>query len=378
MELNDETPTQAVIRSKVRHMTIPFFCRPLIHFGLLLALSNSTVAVGGDIRIPGATVQLINECSIPARDSGQLIQLSAQKGKTVTKGQVVAVLENQQQELALSHAKLKNNIATLLSKSDLNLQSATAKVEEVEAALQVRKIALQVAKKEASDNVAISIAEAETKLRRLERQRAEKARETFERSVSESQMDRLKTDQQRWELEISKATTEQAVKKLKPAAEEAAIQQTQKEIAGSRVAFKVAEQTQAIAELNQQLENNAVQAAMWHLELRNVRSPIDGVVASVALQQGEWVEAGTAVVRIIDLKRLRVEGLLPAEQASQSLVGQAAEIRLGDRRFPASVVSVGREIDPVDQLVSIYAEFDNSNGDVMPGAIAELIVKDRK
>ncbi|MEP3478889.1 MAG: HlyD family efflux transporter periplasmic adaptor subunit [Fuerstiella sp.] len=358
-------------------MTSQSILRSFLSLGFLLSFTNAPVAVGDNIRISQATVQLINECSIPARDSGQLILVSALQGKAVTKGQVVAVLENQQQELALSHAKLKNNIATLLSESDLNLLSATAKVEEVEAALRVRKIALQVAEKEANSNVAVSIAEAESKLRQLERQRAEKARQTFERSVSESQMDRLKTDQQRWQLEVSKATTEQAVRKLKPAAEQAAIQQAQKEIARSKVALQVEQQNQAVAVLNQQLEGNAVQAAMWNLELRNVRSPIDGIVASVDLQQGEWVEAGTVVVRIIDLKRLRVEGLLQAKLASQNLVGQAAEVRIGDQRIPASVVYVGREIDPIDQLVSIYAEFDNPNGDVLPGAIAELIVSDK-
>lgn len=358
-------------------MTLRTVFRSFLPLGILFAFTDATVATGDSIRISDATVQLINECSIPARDSGQLILVSAQKGKAVAKGQVVAVLENQQQELALSHAKLKNNIATLLSKSDLNLIAATAKVEEFESALLVRKIALQVAEKEADSNVAISIAEAESKLRKLERERAEKAREAFEGSVSESQIDRLKTDQQRWQLEVSKATTEQAVKMLKPAAERAAIQQAQKEIAHSKVGLQVEQQNQAIAVLNQQLEGNAVQAAMWNLELRNVRSPIDGIVASVDLQQGEWVEAGTAVVRIIDLTRLRVEGLLPAKLATQNLVGRTAEIRIGDRRIPASVVYVGREIDPIDQLVSIYAEFDNPNGDVLPGAIAELIVSDQ-
>lgn len=345
---------------------------------LTLAFTHFMIPAAAEIRISGATVALINECSIPARDSGQLKTLTVKKGDSVTKGQVVAALENQQQELALNHATLKLNIASLLSKSQLNLSSARAKTEAVEAALQVRKVALQVANKEANDNVAISIAEAESRLRQLERQRAEKARESFERSVSESQMDRLKTDQKRWELEISKATTEQAVKQLKPAAEEAAIQQAQKELAQSQLAVQVEHQNRVVAELNQQLEDNAVEAAKWNLELRNVRSPIDGVVASITFQSGEWVEAGAAIVRIIDLKRLRVEGLLPADQASQKLVGQVAEIHVGDQIIPASVTYVGQEIDPVDQLVSIFAEFDNSNGLVLPGSIAKLIVKGTK
>lgn len=359
-------------------MTMEQFKRPNFLIGLVLCMSCPLLADGADIRISAATVQLISECNIPARDSGQLIQLSAKKGQSVAKGQVVAVLENQQQELALSHAKLKNNIATLLSNSELNLLAARAKVEEVEAGIQVRQIALQVAKKEASDDVAISIAEAETKLRQLERRRAEKARETFERSVSESQMDRLKTDQQRWELEVNKARTEQAVRQLKPAAEEAAIQQAKKEIARSKVALQVEQQNRVVAELNQQLERNAVDLANWNLELRNVRSPIDGIVASVQFQQGEWVEAGVAVVRIIDLRRLRVEGLLPADQASQKLVGRIAEIQVGDQIIAASITYVGKEIDPVDQLVSVYAEFDNLNGNILPGSIAELVIKDSK
>ena len=359
-------------------MTIHPINHATVVAAFMLAITGHLGTVCAEIRISGATVQIINECNIPARDSGQLIQLSVQKGMPILKDTVVAVLENQHQKLALSHAKLKNEIATVLSKSDLSLQSAKAKVEEVEAALQVREIALQVAEKEAEGDVAISIAKAETKLRQLERQRAEKARKTFKGSVSESQMDRLKTDQTRWELEVHKATTEQAVKQLKPAAERAAIQQAQKEIARSQVALQVEQQNQIVAQFNQQLEENAVQSAMWNLERRNVRSPIDGIVASVSFQPGEWVEAGSAVVRIIDLKKLRVEGLLPAAQAAQKLVGQAAEIRMGGQTLPASITYVGQEIDPVDQLVSVYAEFDNVNQQVLPGAIAELIIKDPK
>ena len=70
--------------------------------------------------------------------------------------------------------------------------------------------------------------------------------------------------------------------------------------------------------------------------------------------------------------------MLPADQATQKLVGQAAEIRMGGQTLPASITYVGQEIDPVDQLVSVYAEFDNVNQQVLPGAIAELIIKDPK
>lgn len=337
-------------------------------------LLTENVSFGQDLTIKGATVQLLQECRIPARVSGQVTMISVKEGAAIKQGQIVAVLENRQQELAVQHAELKADIAALMSNSDLNLKAAQAKVEVAEAARNVRIVALDVAEKEATDDVAVAIAEAETKLRQLERQRAENARKAFERSVSESQMDRLKTDEQRWKLEVTKATSEQAVRKLKPNAEKAAIDQAQKEIKRSQIALQVEQESLVIAKVNEQLEKNAVQSALWNLELRNIRSPIDGSVASMECQPGEWVEAGNPVLRIINLNRLKVEGLLAADRASQKLVGRPAEIRVNGKSVKGVVTHVGREIDPVDQLVSVYVEFKNEDGDVLPGAIADLVI----
>lgn len=350
----------------------------LIRYGCSFAafwLLTSTPVFSGEIRISEATVQLLQECRIPARVSGQVTMISTKEGETIKQGQIIAVLENRQQELAVQHAELKANIAALMSKSRLNLQAAQARIEATQAAKQVRIVALDVAKKEAKDDVAIAIAEAETKLRQLERQRAESARKTYERSVSESQLDRLKTDEQRWKLEIAKASTEQAVRKLKPQAEQAAIEQAEKEITQSQLALQVEEQNQMVAKVNEQIEKNAVQSALWDLELRNIRSPISGTVAGMECQPGEWVEAGSTVIRVINLAKLRAEGLMPAANASQKLVGQPVKIRFNDQTIVGKVSYVGHEIDPIDQLVSIYVEFENTGGSVLPGTIAELLIE---
>lgn len=327
-----------------------------------------------DIVISSARIQLLKECRVSAADAGQLTVFDVQEGSTVQAGQVIAELENRSQKLALEQAQLKVRIAEMMSASDLNLKAAIAKVDEAEASRVARQIALEVAEKQAENRTAIGIAEAESKLRELEIERAKKAKSTYQGSVSGAQLDRLRTDLERWKLEIERANNEQAVRSLQPQAEKAAVVQVEKEIARTRVAVDLERQNRDVARVNQQIGKSELQLAEWNLELRNIRSPISGVVSSVEHQKGEWVEKGAVVLRIINLDRLRIEGLLPAKFANRNLVGQQVQAVVQGQRILGEVVYVGREIDPVDQVVSIYAEFDNPDQKILPGTICDMTI----
>ena len=53
-----------------------------------------------------------------------------------------------------------------------------------------------------------------------------------------------------------------------------------------------------------------LQAAEDEIELRAIRSPLDGVVVEIRTQQGEWVGPGDPMLRIVYMDRLSIDGFL--------------------------------------------------------------------
>ncbi|MEO2019757.1 MAG: biotin/lipoyl-binding protein [Fuerstiella sp.] len=71
------------------------------------------------IQVSQVTISLVRESDIPARDAGTLEEVVFTEGQSVTKGQIVAVLENQQQRLKLKAAELNLEVARLRAADDL-------------------------------------------------------------------------------------------------------------------------------------------------------------------------------------------------------------------------------------------------------------------
>ncbi|MEZ6122402.1 MAG: HlyD family efflux transporter periplasmic adaptor subunit [Planctomycetaceae bacterium] len=324
------------------------------------------------------TISLARESRIPARDAGLLAEQMVKEGQVVEVGEVLAVLDNQQQTLQLAAAQLALAASEIQATDKLGLEAVEAQVTEARQARLVRSIALDIATAEAENNVAVQVATAETRLRQLELERALSARESFKGSISEAQLDRLKTAVAKGELEIEQARAEHRVLQMKPQAEQASLTQKDEEI--RRLGLMVEQQRRElkVAGITHQLHQNELKVAELQLEKRNIRAPFDGVVAEVTHQSGEWVEPGETVARLIDLKTLRADGFLPAPRATQDLVGKLVRIRLNSaeaRTVEGKITFVSPEIDPVNNEVRIRAEFDNSHMSARPGMTGQLVIQ---
>ena len=216
----------------------------------------------------------------------------------------------------------------------------------------------------------------------MELVRAEDARKSFKGSISKSQIDRLKTSVEKGELEIRAAQNDHDVKQMKPDAERAALAQKEDEIRRFQALVKQGEKSLVVAQVSKEIRVNEVAVAELNLERRNLRAPFDGVIVEVNTSAGEWVEPGTTVARIVDLKTLRAEGFLPLQQASRDLVGRSVSLRMSNgssaEGITGRVVFVSPEVDPVNQQVRFHAEFDNSKGNVLPGMNGTLTIEPNK
>ena len=114
------------------------------------------------------------------------------------------------------------------------------------------------------------------------------------------------------------------------------------------------------------------------LDRRRIHSPLSGIIAERLKNEGEWVEAGEPVLRVIRMDRLAVEGYVDADLINQTSRGRAVSVRATVRGETVTVEGrityVSPEIDSAKKDVQIKAEVDNPNLILRPGQPVEMVV----
>lgn len=195
---------------------------------------------------------------------------------------------------------------------------------------------LNIAKKESDNDIDLRYARKSAEVNRKTLERSCQAYESFNKAVSKTELERLEL-----ELERSSLSAEQAL------------------------------HSKDVNELKRQLQEEKLNVAQLRLKYRNIDSPLDGEVAQVMVQPGEWVQAGQPVARIISLKTLRVSALVSQEDVLKIRRDQPAEFvaKIGNKEIPTNgkVSFVSREINPVAGDCIIWIDVDNSEYRLLPG-----------
>ncbi len=272
-----------------------------------LHLSVGKSAAGEELRTEGV-ITLLGEVRVPAREAGILAELLIDAGSNVTAGMLLGRLDDTQATLLRDQSAIELQHAERLAGNDLQIRLAR-KAHEVAAA---------------------------------ELKRALEAAERFAKSVSQTEIDRLRLTVDQTSLQI---------------------EQSQFDLETARLAVST--------------KTAALGLAEHELSKRSIRAESPGVVVEVLKQTGEWVEPGEVVARLVRMDRLRVEGFLPAPQATSKLVGRATRIlvKLQDNdlvEIAGKVTFVSPEIHPVNNMVRIWAEVSNADGALRPGLQATL------
>lgn len=325
-----------------------------------------------------ASVTLSRHSTVAAKESGVIRKIHCREGKLVLRDAPLFQLDDQRQQLLVSAAKLNLQIADMMAADQLAMEAAEAQLESARAEIKAKEVALQIAEAEARSRSAVEIAEAEKSLKQQELDRAQNARDSFKGSISAAQLDRLQTAVRKGTLEIQQAKDNVKLKALRPDAARAELQQLRQQAIRFETLVRQERQTLQVAKATSDVRRNELQIAELNRTRRQGIAPFDGLVVKVEKQVGEWVEEGAPIARIIDLKTLRAEGFVQINQASQSLVGKAAvvKVRSGKKtlRIPATITFVSPEVDPVNQQCNIWAEFDNSKFQINPGLPATIEV----
>lgn len=327
------------------------------------------------ITVRSMNTTLIQQAEIAAGESGVLREIHGVPGANVTQGTLLASLDLELQEIGVKQAEVNLKIAELKASSSLPVETARAAVREAEQEKTRLEIVADVSARVAGSDVGLRLAEKNQEAAMFELNRAQKARDAFAGSISNAEINRLQVLYETRRLELEKATEDQLIARLKPAADQAAIAQQIEVIQRGQLLTAEREQEMKISAQSLELARQELDLASLRLERRRLKAPFSGTIVSVRRQPGEWVEAGTVIIKLVQLDRLRVEGFLAAAHAPRVDVGQTVKISFNDMSaepVKGVVTFISPEVEPVNQQVRIWAEFDNPSGLIRPGLIASM------
>jgi len=283
-----------------------------------LTLLLATAVTGADVRqpteeleVPSVLIKLIEQVDVPAREAGVLASVNVREGQPVEEGALLAQIVDTEAQIAEKRAAIE----------------------------------LEIARKNADNDVNLRFARKSTEVAKAELRRAEESIEQYHKSISDSEMDRLRLVVERSVLEEEQARYEAE-----------------------------------IAQYTLQIKQNQHQAAEEQVRRRKIEAPLGGVVVDVQRFRGEWVQPGDAVLRILRMDRLRAEGFVSVEALRHDLMDCPVrlEIDLPDETgvaFPGKIVFLSPEIDPVNAEVRVWAEIENREMRLRPGMRAKMIIE---
>lgn len=124
-------------------------------------------------------------------------------------------------------------------------------------------------------------------------------------------------------------------------------------------------------------------AARLGLERCVLRAPFDGAVAERLLQEGQWVQAGTAAARLVSTDRVRVRVHVREEEASGIVAGAQAQLTLPGLQLPATypdggafaaqVEGLARAADPATRTFAVDVVAP-AQGPLRPGLFARVVL----
>jgi RND family efflux transporter MFP subunit len=278
---------------------------------LLAGVVIPAASAAEPIKLDSVLLTLIEQVEVPAREAGELSAMHVREGQLVKEGTLLAQIDDRDAQLAARKARFECDIAA----------------------------------KEAGNDVHVRFHKKSREVAEAELRRAIESIEKYRKSVSETEMDRLRLTAEKTGLEVEQAELELAK-----------------------------------AKLTERLKDNDVKIAERSIERRNVVSPIDGMVVQILHRRGEFVEAGHTVLRVLRINRLRAEGLLNARDLRGEPVGRRVTLTVmvpgsGETQFAGKVVFVSPEINPVSGQTKVWAEIENPDLLLRPGLNGAMTIE---
>jgi HlyD family secretion protein len=348
------------------------------------SLPDSIVALSG--RIEG------DDSAVAPKTSGKILEVTVREGDTVTAGQVIARLDDaqvrareDQARAALVDAQAKSQAARdqiVVLQDQLRQNQLQTGQSTMDADGRVRQAQADLTAAEAD------LAQQQAALRLAEFNRDAYARLAKTGAASEQQglQAEVQADQQAAAVAAAQRRVESSRGALTTA--QANLDNPKIRVAqASSTEGQIAEQQSTIAATKAETAQAQAQLAQAEADRADltVLAPFSGTVLTRAAEPGEVVQAGTAIVTLLDLSKVYLRGFVPEGGIGKVKIGQPAHIFLDSKPNNALDGYVLR-IDPqatftpentyfrddrVKQVVGVKVQLTQGIGFAKPGMPAD-------
>ena len=353
-----------------------FFSRP--------RLPDNIVALSG--RIEG------DDSAVSPKTSGRILEIHFREGDLVKAGDVIAVLDDQQvrdreaqAQAAVLQAEAqmrsaKQQIPVLNEQlNETQLQSGQSKTDAEgrvhQAEAELAGAEADLAQQRSSLQLALFDQDAYTRLAKtgaVSERQGKQAVTTAEMQQAIVAASERKVEAAQGSLNVAKANLQNPdIRNAQSAGIRKQILQQQAQIANA-----AADVERSRAQLSEAQANR---------QDLTVKAPFDGTVVTRTAEPGEVVQAGTAIVTMLDLTRVYLRGFVPEGQIGKVRLGQAAHVYLDSnpsKPLEAEVMRVDPEAtftpentyfrdDRVKQVVGLKLRIKSEVGYAKPGMPAD-------
>jgi RND family efflux transporter MFP subunit len=140
----------------------------------------------------------------------------------------------------------------------------------------------------------------------------------------------------------------------------------------AKVSLEQAQTEYSLTQADFELKNKTLEFELANSE---IRSPIQGFVATISGVVGQIADPTQPILRIVDISEVDAAIGIEMDDAALVKVGQTAEISLPN--LPDSIVFSGQiirsnmAIDTATQLIHVWVRIDNPQGILKPGLFAD-------
>src|SRR5215471_18846837 len=333
-----------------------------------------------------------DDSNIAPKTSGRITEVRFREGDTVKAGNIIATLDDEQVRaredqaraaLAVNEAReraARTQLATLQEQlQQSQMQTAQSKTDAEgrvsQAEGELSSAEAELAQQEASLKLALFDRDAYTRLAQtgaVSERQGRQAVATAEQQEAVVAAARRRVESAKGALTTARANLENP-----------AIRASQEAVVRTQIAQQEAEIAAAVASADQ--ARSALQEAQANRQDLSVVAPFDGTVITRSAEPGEVVTAGTAIVNLLDLRKVYLRGFIPEGEIGRVKVGQPARVYLDSKPTEPLDAFVSRadleatftpentyfRDDRVKQVVGVKLQLKSAIGFAKPGMSAD-------
>jgi HlyD family secretion protein len=348
------------------------------------SLPASIIALSG--RIEG------DDSAVAPKTSGKILEVTVREGDTVSAGQIIARLDDAQVRAREDSAR-----AALLA-AQAKLQAAQGQIAVMQEQLRQNQIQTGQSGMDAQGRVQqaqgdLTAAEADFTQQQAALRLAEFNRDAYQRLAktgAASEQQGLQAEVQAAQASAAVAAAQRRVESARGALTMAEANLENPKIRDSQVAGterQMFAQQSTIAATRAEAAQAQAQLAQAEADRADltVLAPFSGTVLTRAAEPGEVVQAGTAIVTLLDLSKVYLRGFIPEGEIGKVKVGQPAHVFIdsnSNQPLDGSVLRIDPQAtftpentyfrdDRVKQVVGVKVQLTQGIGFAKPGMPAD-------